>query len=193
MSHKGWGFLFTCPTCLSLSNILWIQKRYIKFSPTLLANLLREMKPWSKVMLWPVRFWLAWSSTETKAPLRPFAPGYFPLVSRLVQCRPPDHLSTWSLFQQKTLGILFLCSFFPLCSKRPKDQTTWLLRETKVFKSIKMLQDLMHACCFLLAHFAAYKHILLLSKKKNVYQKWHLSSSLTVSQDPAWQRRGKGR
>lgn len=48
MSHKGWGFLFTCQTCLSLSNILWIQKLYIKFSTTLSANLLREMKPWSK-------------------------------------------------------------------------------------------------------------------------------------------------
>lgn len=157
------------------------------------------MKPWStadiaasEILVGLEKYRNKGTLSQLLSPLRPFAPGYFPLVFRLVQSRPPDHFSAWSLFQHKTLGILFLYAFFPLCLKRPKHQTTRLLRETKVFRSVKMLQDVAHACSFSLAHFTAYKHILLLSKK-NVYQKWHLSSSLTVSQVPAWWRRGKGR
>lgn len=157
------------------------------------------MKPWSKADVVAGEVLIGLEQRRNKGtfsqllpPVGPFAPGYFPLVSRLVQCRPPDNISTWSLFQHKALGILFLYAFSPWCLKRPKDQTTWLLRETKVFRSVKMLQELAHAWCFSLAHFTACKHIVLLSKI-NVYQHWHLSSSLAVSQVPAWQRRGRGR
>lgn len=135
MPHKDSGFLVTCQTCLSSSNILGPQKLFVKIRMPPLPNCrLKERKLWSKGEVLSGETWVGFGQHRNEGTFgqpsshhRHFAAGCFPAVSGLMQCRPPETtvvLSQHGLLSRPRPRESFSPNaFFSPCPKCPEEQT----------------------------------------------------------------------